>query len=155
MTAKIDQQMELKAIELNIDKSEEIYAAVECQQLIDAMMDFYPKIGFHKPWIGYFAVRDYEVVGAGGFTGKPEVGKVEIAYGTFKRFEGQGIASFICKQLITIAKTSEWNVIITAKTAPEKNASTKILENNGFSFSGIVQDEEIGDAWLWTLPSEE
>jgi hypothetical protein len=41
-------------------------------------------------------------------------------------------------------------VIITAKTAPEHNASTKILEKNNFVFTEIVQDEEIGDAWLWT-----
>jgi RimJ/RimL family protein N-acetyltransferase len=40
---------------------------------------------------------------------------------------------------------------ITAKTAPEHNASTKILENNNFTFTEIVQDDEIGDAWLWTL----
>jgi hypothetical protein len=35
---------------------------------------------------------------------------------------------------------------ITAKTAPQENASTKILRKNGFTFSKIVQDEEIGDA---------
>lgn len=29
-------------------------------------------------------------------------------------------------------------------------ASTKNLENNNFQFTEIVQDHEIGDAWLWT-----
>jgi len=143
--------MEFKAIELNVDKSKEIYASTYCQQLINSMNEYYPIIGFHKPWIGYFAIKNNKVVGTGGFTGEPKEGKVEIAYWTFKEFEGQGIASFVCEQLISIAKGTDPTIIITAKTAPEHNASTKILENNGFTFIEIVQDEEIGDAWLWTL----
>ncbi len=63
--------------------------------------------------------------------------------------QGQGIASFSCIQLIAIAKTTDPKIIITAKTAPENNASTKILKRNGFEFTGIVQDEGIGDAWEW------
>lgn len=143
--------MELKAIELNVDQSKEIYASTNCQQLINTMYEYYPKIGFNKPWIGYFAFNNHQVVGTGGFTGQPKDGKVEIAYWTFKEFEGQGIASFVCKQLISIAKGTDPKIIITAKTAPEHNASTKILQNNGFTFTEIVQDDEIGDAWLWTL----
>jgi RimJ/RimL family protein N-acetyltransferase len=76
---------------------------------------------------------------------------VEIAYWTFNEFEGQGIASFACRELVKISQNADPNVIITAKTAPEHNASTKIVEKNGFVFTEVVQDEEIGDAWLWTL----
>lgn len=144
--------MELAAIELNEDSTKELYASPDCQHLINAMNEYYPKIGFAKPWIGYFALKNTQVVGTGGFTGKPKDGKVEIAYWTFTAFEGQGIASFVCKQLITIAKATDPAIVITAKTAPEKNASTAILEKNGFTFIEIVQDEEIGDAWLWSLP---
>lgn len=143
--------MELIAIELDVDKSKEIYASTDCQQLINSMNEYYPQIGFNKPWVGYFAFQNNRVVGTGGFTGQPQNGKVEIAYWTFKEFEGQGIASFVCKQLIAIAKATAPTVIITAKTAPEHNASTKILEHNGFTFIEIVQDHEIGDAWLWML----
>ena len=103
------------------------------------------------PWVGYFVLRENQIVGCCGFTGQPKDGNVEIAYYTFKEFEGQGISSFSCKELILIANQSDPTVIITAKTAPESNASTKILNNFGFRFSGIVQDEEIGDAWLWIL----
>ena len=143
--------MELKTIELNTDQSKEIYASTNCQKLINSMNDYYPKIGFHKPWVGYFAFKDNQVVGTGSFTGQPKDGKVEITYWTFKEFESQGIASFICKGLITIAKATDPDIIITAKTAPENNASTKILQNNRFTFTEIVKDDEIGDAWLWTL----
>ena len=147
--------MELKTIELNIDQSKEIYASTNCQQLINSMNEFYPKIGFNKPWVGYFAFDNNQVVGTGGFIGQPKDGKVEIAYWTFKEFEGKGIASFVCRQLITIAKATDPEIKIAAKTAPEHNASTKVLENNGFAFTEIVQDDEIGDAWLWTLKDAE
>ncbi len=143
--------MELKIININEDKANEIYASTDCQQLITSMEEYYPKIGFNKPWVGYFVINNNQIVGTGGFTGQPKNGKVEIAYWTFKEFEGQGVATFACKELITISKRADPKIIITAKTAPEYNASTKILQNNGFTFSEIVQDDEIGDAWLWIL----
>ena len=148
-------KMELKIIDINEDKANEIYASNDCQQLIDSMNEYYPKIGFNKPWVGYFVFRNNQVVGTCGFTGQPKDGKVEIAYWTFKEFEGQGVASFACKELISISKTTDPTITITAKTAPEHNASTKILQNNRFEFSEIVQDDEIGDAWLWTLKTDE
>ncbi len=146
--------MELKIINTNEDKTNKIYSSTDCQQLINSMNEYYPKIGFNKPWVGYFVFNNYQVVGAGGFTGQPKDGKVEIAYGTFKEFEGQGIASFACKELISISKKTDPTITITAKTAPEHNASSKILQNNGFEFSEIVQDDEIGDAWLWILKTD-
>ena len=145
--------MKLQAINLNEDKSSEIYASTDCQELLKIYDDYYLNIGFNPPWIGYFVIRENQVVGCGGFTGKPADGKVEIAYATFKPFEGQGVASFACSQLISISQTTDPSIFITAKTAPENNASTKILGRHGFVFSGIVQDEEIGDAWLWILPN--
>ncbi|MFZ4056483.1 MAG: GNAT family N-acetyltransferase [Ferruginibacter sp.] len=144
-------QMELQPIELNVDKSNEMYASSNCQELINSMNEFYPKIGFNKPWVGYFVLNNNQVVGTGGFTGQPKDGKVEIAYWTFKEFEQQGIASFVCQQLIKIARATNPDIIITAKTAPEHNPSTKILQHNRFTFTEIVNDDEIGDAWLWTL----
>jgi [ribosomal protein S5]-alanine N-acetyltransferase len=147
--------MELKIININEDKANEIYASTDCQQLITSMEEYYPKIGFNKPWVGYFVINNNQVVGTGGFTGQPKNGKVEIAYWTFKEFEGQGVATFACKELITISKKADPQIIITAKTAPEYNASTKILQNNGFTFSEIVQDDEIGEAWLWILRTVE
>jgi RimJ/RimL family protein N-acetyltransferase len=65
-----------------------------------SMNEFYPKIGFHLPWVGYFVLDNNQVVGTGGFTGPPKDGKVEIAYWTFKQFEGKGVASFTCSELI-------------------------------------------------------
>ena len=143
--------MELRAIEINLDKTNDLYSSDDCQMLLKSYEEYYPKIGYNLPWVGYFVVRETQIVGSCGFTGQPKEGKVEIAYWTFKEYEGQGIASNSCKELVLISQQHDPTIIITAKTAPEYNASTKILEKNGFIFTEIVQDEEIGDAWLWTL----
>lgn len=141
----------LLPISINEDKSKEIYSSEDCQVILKMYEDYYPRIGYNFPWVGYFVMRDNQIVGACGFIGPPINNRVEVGYGTFKEFEGQGIATLACRKLISIAKNSADNLIITAKTAPEYNASTKILLRNGFVFSGIVQDHEIGDAWEWIL----
>ncbi len=146
--------MELKIIELHPDKSNELYATADCRLLLNTYEEYYKLVGFNLPWVGYFVVRQNIVVGSCGFTGKPKDGTVEIAYWTFKIFEGQGIASFSCRELISIARQTNPAIIITAKTAPEHNASTKILQQNGFQFTCLVQDHEIGDAWLWVIQEE-
>ncbi len=90
--------MNLRLITLNEDKTSEEYTSAECQELLNMYIDFYPKIGFNIPWVGYFVVRQDQIVGSCGFVGQPKDGKVEIAYWTFKDFEGQGIASFACQR---------------------------------------------------------
>lgn len=146
--------MELRILQLNESKSEKLFDSSDCQTLLEMCDNYYPKIGFNLPWVSYLIIRQDQVVGSCSFTGQPIDGKVEIAYWTFKEFEGQGIASFACKELISISQRTDPQVTITAKTAPEHNASTKILKNNKFMFTEIVQDEGIGDAWLWTLKPE-
>ena len=113
--------------------------------------DYYPVIGFNLPWVGYFVKRNNRIVGCCAFTGQPKDNRVEVSYWTFKEFEGQGVSTFSCRSLIQIAQKENPSLIITAKTAPEDNASTKILQRNGFVYSGVVQDHEIGDAWEWVL----
>lgn len=143
--------MELKALSLNENKTDSLFDAAESQQLLDIYADYYPKFGYQPPWIAYLILHEGRVVGSCSFTQAPVDGRVEIAYWTFEAYEGQGVASFACRELIAIAKMEDPTVIITAKTAPENNASTNILQKNGFVFAGIVQDDEIGDAWFWTL----
>ena len=142
--------MNLRPIGLQEDKTNAMYASADCQQLLSMYDEFYHKIGFNIPWVGYFVIREDQIVGFGGFVGQPKDGKVEISYWTFKEFERQGIASFTCNELVSITYLKDPSLTITAKTAPQNNASTKILENNNFLYTEIVQDEEIGDAWLWT-----
>lgn len=143
--------MELRLLKQNEDKNDKIFTSPECQQLLTVYEGYYPKIGFVIPWVAYLIIKDDLVVGTCSFTGKPVNGVVEIAYWTFKNFEGQGIASYACRELIKIAKKENPQITITAKTSPEHNSSTRVLEKNGFNYVKVVQDEEIGDAWFWVL----
>ena len=127
-------------------------ASEAVQNILEAYREYYPKAGYHPPWIGYFVKRGDCPVGACGFVSAPVGNRVEIAYGTFREFEGQGVASYACGALVALARNAEPALLITAKTAPEENASTTILKRHGFRFTGIVQDHEIGDAWGWELP---
>lgn len=144
-------QVKLRTLNLNENKQDKLFASTNCQQLLAIYDKYYLKNGFDFPWIAYLIIEENQVLGTCSFTGKPKNGTAEIAYWTFKEFEGNGVASFACKELISIAKKENPKILITAKTAPETNASTRILEKNGFTYSKIVQDEEIGEAWLWIL----
>jgi RimJ/RimL family protein N-acetyltransferase len=132
-----------------VDRPKDGQNGEDCRKLLDMWDDYYPKIGYHPPWLGYFIKRNGQIVGACGFTGPPKGNRVEVSYWTFTDYEGQGIATEACKQLVTLAKTAEPSIDIVAKTQPFHNASTKILERNHFVFMGVVQDHEIGDAWEW------
>jgi RimJ/RimL family protein N-acetyltransferase len=141
---------ELKLHPINLEERKNVlFASEKCQEIFDIYESFYPTIGFNPPWIGYFILKGNQVAGTCGFTGKPVENRIEIAYYTFKEFEGQGIASVACRLLVEMAQSENPALIITAKTLPEYNASTTILQRNGFQRSGIVHDHEIDDAWLW------
>jgi len=124
----------------------------ECVPILNVYPDFYQRVGYNKPWIGYFVTIDRDaIVGAGGYKGKPREGKVEIAYGTFKRYEGQGIGTEICRQLVLLSQNTDPAIRITARTLQDGYASIKILKKNGFECLGIVHDEEDGEVLEWEL----
>ena len=124
----------------------------ECVPILNVYPDFYQRVGYNKPWIGYFVTIDRDaIVGAGGYKGKPREGKVEIAYGTFKIYEGQGIGTEICRQLVLLSQNTDPAIRITARTLQDGYASIKILKKNGFECLGIVHDEEDGEVLEWEL----
>ena len=73
-------ELNLRPITLNADKTDQSFASEECQQLIAMYEEFYPKTGFHIPWVGYYVIRQNQIVGSCSFVGQPKNGKVEIAY---------------------------------------------------------------------------
>ncbi len=122
----------------------------ECIPILEVYPDYYKKVGYHKPWIGYFATIDgQEIIGAGGYKGKPKDGKVEIAYGTFKRHEGQGVGTEICRQLVLLSLKTNPVIRITARTFQDSYSSIGILKKNGFECLGIIYDEEDGNVLEW------
>ena len=141
----------LEIIEIQQSYLAEKYASTNCQEVILATIDLYKNKGFCKPWAGYLVIASDVIVGAAGFNGGPENNEVEISYYTFQEYEGKGYATLACKELIKIAKSQNPSLVIYAKTAPEENASTRILSKNGFVYQKVVKDHEIGDAWFWEL----
>lgn len=111
----------------------------------------YDRIGFDPPWIGYIAIRHGIAVGGGAFVGGPADNRVEIAYFTEPQHQGRGFATLTARSLVQIARRHSPGIEISAKTMPEPNASTRILEGLGFELVGAAVDHEIGEAWAWLL----
>lgn len=141
--------IELTPIAATLEENARLQAIPECAEYLQMTLDFFNSIGYRPPWIGYQARLDGEFVGSAAFKGAPVNGKVEIAYGTFERLRHRGIGAAICRALVELAQKTDPSVIITARTLPEKNFSTRILERNGFQFSGTVSDPEDGEVWEW------
>jgi RimJ/RimL family protein N-acetyltransferase len=141
----------LTPIHLGKTYSEEKYNNPNCKVLFESMKPFYEKFGYVLPWVVYMIKDETKVYGTTSFVGPPVEGKDELAHWTFSSFEGKGIALFGCASMVKLVKQTDPDIIVTAKTAPEHNPSTRILDKNGFQFMGVVQDHEIGDAWSWQL----
>jgi RimJ/RimL family protein N-acetyltransferase len=147
--------MELLPIKEKAEENEEFINNPLCGESIYMTLNFYKKVGFVPPWIGYYAKQDGDLVGAAGFKGPPINGMVEIAYGVFEKHQKQGVGTAICKQLVELSLKTDSSVKITARTLPEKNYSTRILEKNDFFFNGIVNDPEDGDVWEWVFKTNQ
>jgi ribosomal-protein-alanine N-acetyltransferase len=139
----MNETMELLPIKETPGENEELINHPLCQEAVNMTIGFYKKVGFIQPWIGYIAQQDGEFVGAAGFKGRPINGAIEIAYGTFDKYQKKGIGTEICRQLVELSLRTDPSIKITARTLPEKNYSTRILEKNSFIFNGTVNDRRM------------
>ena len=120
-----------------------------CNESLAMCIDFYKRVGFNPPWICYYVEENGELIGNAAFKGKPINNTVEIAYGTMEKHRQQGVGTKICKQLVELSLTTDASVRITARTLPEKNYSTRILEKNNFVLLGFFTDPEDREVWEW------
>ena len=141
--------IELIAIKQTWEENSAFETTADCREIILNTMEYYKTIGFAPPWIGYLAISDGKFVGSAGFKGKPMDNKIEIAYGTSPDYWQQGIGTEICRQLVLLALNTNPAIIITARTLPENNYSTKILQKNNFKLSGTIWDKDDGSVWEW------
>ena len=142
-------EIELTLIEQDLDL--QVYAGANAilQDVLAGTLEYYKVIGFNLPWVSYLAKSEGEYVGCCSFKGRPANNKVEIAYFTFPPFEGRGVATEMCRQLTVLALMQETNIIVTARTLPEENASTAVLKKNGYTLSGTVNDPDDGEVFEW------
>ena len=141
--------LQLIPIAQKIEDNLQFSAHPDCRDVLYATIEYYKVIGFNTPWIGYFAALGDQLAGSAGYKGKPSGNKIEIAYGTFPRFQKQGVGTAICKELVLLALQTDPGLMITARTLPENNYSTRILLKNNFVLLGTVWDKDDGDVWEW------
>ena len=123
--------------------------SVEASAVLKSVEELYKKFGYSLPWVGYLAVEDGHCVGTCAFKAAPENNRVEIAYFTFPRYEGRGIATRLAKLLVEIARRTSSSVTITAQTLAEENASTAVLRKVGFEYFSTIEHPEDGQVWEW------
>jgi len=142
-------RMELLAITEKIEDNKKFDDNPDSQYHLYMTNDFYKKIGYNPPWISYFAKTGGQLVGFGLFKGPPINCAIEIAYATFKTFRRKGIGTKLCSMLVELSLATDSMVIITARTLPKTNYSTRILEKNNFELLGTVMDKDDGEVWEW------
>lgn len=145
--------MELVPVYEHFEENSEFAGNPLLQETLQMTIDFYKRVGFSPPWICYYAKQNDELVGCAGIKGKPVNGQIEIAYGTFEKYRNQGVGTKICRILVELSIRTDPEVRITARTLPENNYSTRILQKNKFQFLGNVIDPDDGDVWEWEYKS--
>lgn len=123
----------------------------EAHEVITSTATLYQTVGFQRPWIGYLAASEGNIVGTCAFKAAPVDGRVEIAYHTFPEHEGKGVSTAMAAELVRIACREHPHVIVAAQTRREHNASTRILEKLGFRCTRSVEHPEDGPVWEWRL----
>lgn len=141
--------MKLLPIKQTLEENEEFVNNPICNETLSMSVDYYKKIGFNPPWICYYVLENEEIIGNAAYKGKPVNNSVEIAYGTMESHRKKGLGTQICKELLDLAIATNPEVRITARTLPEKNYSTRILEKNGFILLGTINDPDDGEVWEW------
>jgi ribosomal-protein-alanine N-acetyltransferase len=121
----------------------------EADGVLAATSGLYESAGYTPPWICYVAITSDKMVGTCGFKSAPTQGRVEIAYFTFPGYEGKGIATQMARQLVSMARDADPDVIVAAQTLPERNASHRVLEKLGFMCVGSLRHPEDGVVLEW------
>ncbi|MEO7214232.1 GNAT family protein [Mucilaginibacter sp.] len=141
--------MKLIPVKQFTEENTELAAFPDWADMVQMSVDYYSRVGFNPPWISYYAEENGQLVGCGGFKGKPANGQVEIAYYTFPDYEHTGVGGKMCRELVELAQQTDASINITARTLPGENYSTRILKKNNFGLTGTIMDEEDGEVWEW------
>jgi [ribosomal protein S5]-alanine N-acetyltransferase len=143
----------IRLVEIGIDGRpvEDLPLPNAASSICDATATMYQKTGFRRPWVGYLAVQDGQVVGTCAFKTPPQDGRVEIAYFTFLEHEGKGIATQMARLLVELALDTDVSISLVAQTLPRENASTTILRKLGFNRIGMAHDSDAGEVWEWQM----
>jgi ribosomal-protein-alanine N-acetyltransferase len=85
-----------------------------------------------------------KVMGLCGFKGKPDaVGSVEIGYSIMRQFQMQGYATEAVERLVVWAFSHQNVVEVSAETLPYLRKSIRVMEKNGFRFTGPGSEQGV------------
>jgi len=99
-------------------------------------------------WSFWYLIRKGEaverVIGIGGFKGRPdERGSVEIGYSILPQFRYRGFATEAVARLVNWAFTFSLVREVCAETLPHLKQSIRVLEKNGFEFTGAGSEHGV------------
>lgn len=147
--------MKLVPIGKNLADNVRFVGDPDCQETLTKTINYFDKLGYVPPWIGYYALVDDKVVGTCAFKGAPRSNKVELAYVTFESDRGKGIGTDMCRQLVAISRKTDSLIAVTARTLREKGHSTRILEKNGFVLKEEIVDADGTPVWEWVYTDDQ
>ncbi len=126
------------------------------QEIARQCLSLYERSPRPAPWTGYLIIDPpppRQVVGTCAFAHAPQNGAVEIAYFTFPPYEGRGVTTAAAAELTRIASPLVRTIF--ANTLPKYNASTRVLQKNGFTLMGEIMHPDDGRVWRWELPVQQ
>lgn len=85
-----------------------------------------------------------ELLGICGFKGRPDgEGSVEIGYSVLSQYRNKGLATEAASRLVDWAFGHAHVTEIAAETLPHLKQSIRVLEKNGFSFTGQGSEQGV------------
>jgi ribosomal-protein-alanine N-acetyltransferase len=85
-----------------------------------------------------------QVLGICGFKGRPdEAGSVEISYSVLSQYRQNGYATEAVTRLVSWAFSHQNVAEVCAETLPYLQQSIRVLEKNGFSFTGPGSEQGV------------
>jgi RimJ/RimL family protein N-acetyltransferase len=90
-----------------------------------------------------------EVIGVIAFQGRPNEGCVEVGYSVAPAHQNAGFATEAVRAFSDHAVGFPEVHTVTARTRPERSASTRVLEKCGFQRAGDGVDSVHGPMWIW------
>lgn len=105
---------------------------------------------YSQPWWSYLIIHqaDNTLIGTCGYKGPPTDGTVEIGYEIALPYRRRGLATEVAGLLRQNATEKPEIRLVQAHTLANPNASTRVLEKNGFQFVEELETEE-GKIWKW------